>query len=199
MSRVTYANVMSSFAVIMALGGTAYATHKVTGPEVKNGTLTGVDVQNNSLTRKDVRAITGGDVKNGSLRPHDFREGELPAGPRGPQGEQGDKGDPGEPATRLFATVSSAGALRSGTATAATTGGGAYEVTFAQPVNNCSVIGTGGANGLGYESARSVEVWAEAGVALNGSLDPNKVRVFTFDGAGGTAFEASPFSIAVFC
>jgi hypothetical protein len=99
--RLSYANVVATLALFVALGGSSYAAIKITGKNVKNGSLTGADVRNGSLT--------GGDVKNGSLGPADFSgsvrgpQGEV--GPRGPKGdagargEQGQKGDPGVPAT----------------------------------------------------------------------------------------------------
>jgi hypothetical protein len=205
-SHLTYANVMATVAVFVALGGSSYAALKITGKDVKNNSLTGADIKN--LTGKDVKnnSLTGADVRKQSLQADDFMPGQLPAGSPGLKGDPGTKGDKGEPglpgthATALFATVSSGGVLRSGTATAAAIGGaGVYEVTFPQAVNTCSVIASAGVNGLGYESSLAVELWAEAGVALNGTLAPNKVRVFTWSGTGATAAESSPFSIAVFC
>ena len=81
-SRLTYANVMATVAVFIALGGSAYAAIKITGKNVKNGTLTGADVKNNSLTSKDVK----------SLGANDFKGGALPTGPRGPRGLTGPQG-----------------------------------------------------------------------------------------------------------
>jgi hypothetical protein len=194
---------MATVAVFVALGGSSYAALKITSRNVPKDALTGADIKN--LTGKDVKnsSLTGIDVRNASLQADDFIPGQLPAGPPGPKGDTGPKGEagsPGEDATALFATVSSGGVLRSGTATAATPGGaGVYEVTFPQAVNTCSVIAGAGDNGLGYESSLAVEVWAEAGVALDGTLAANKVRVYTYNGAGATNSESSPFSIAVFC
>ena len=42
--RITYANAMATVAVFIALGGSSYAALKVTGRNVKDGTLTGADV-----------------------------------------------------------------------------------------------------------------------------------------------------------
>jgi hypothetical protein len=87
-TRVTYANVMATIAVFIALGGSSYAAVKVTGKNVKDGSLTGKDVKNS--------ALTGVDVKNGSLLAADFGGGQLPAGPQGPKGDTGAKGDKGD-------------------------------------------------------------------------------------------------------
>jgi hypothetical protein len=45
-SRLSYSNVMATIAVFIALGGSSYAAVKVTGTNVKNGSLTGKDVRN---------------------------------------------------------------------------------------------------------------------------------------------------------
>ncbi len=52
--RLTYANVMSTIAVFVALGGTTYAAATITGSDVKNKSLTGKDVKPNSLTGKQI-------------------------------------------------------------------------------------------------------------------------------------------------
>jgi hypothetical protein len=87
--HLTYANVMATVAVFVALGGSSYAAGKITGKQVANSSLTGRDVKNSSLTSAD--------VKNRSLRAVDFKPGQLPAGATGPQGPQGPQGNPGAP------------------------------------------------------------------------------------------------------
>jgi hypothetical protein len=47
--RLTYANVMATLAVFVALGGTSYAALTVTGRNVKNGSLTFRDVRRDTL------------------------------------------------------------------------------------------------------------------------------------------------------
>jgi hypothetical protein len=86
--RVTYANVMSTIAVFLALGGTSYAAWTLTGRDIANESLTGADVRNGSLTSLD--------VKNGSLIAADFRKGVLKRGPRGVRGVQGEQGPVGD-------------------------------------------------------------------------------------------------------
>ena len=104
-SHLTYANVMATVAVFVALGGSSYAAIKVTGKDVPKDALTGADiknltgkdVRNNSLTGADVKNLTSGDVANGRLLAEDFAAGQLPAGGQGPKGEQGLTGEPGPP------------------------------------------------------------------------------------------------------
>ena len=80
-SRLTYANVMATAAVFIALGGTSIAASSVIirkSSEVKDGVLTGGDVKNSSLTGKD--------IKDHSLSPSDFNRSVVgPPGADGPQ------------------------------------------------------------------------------------------------------------------
>ena len=85
--RLSYANVMATMAVFIALGGSSYAALTVTSRTVKNNSLKSVDIRNNSIKSVDVR--------NRSLLAKDFRPGQLPAGAPGPQGPKGDPGLPG--------------------------------------------------------------------------------------------------------
>lgn len=52
--RLTYANVMATIALFIALGGTTYAAVTITGRDVKDGSLTGKDVKRNSLTGRQI-------------------------------------------------------------------------------------------------------------------------------------------------
>ena len=72
--KLSYANVMATVAVFLALGGSSYAAIKITGRNVKDGSLTSADIKDRSLLGKD------------------FKPGQLPAGARGPQGATGSPG-----------------------------------------------------------------------------------------------------------
>lgn len=87
--HLSYANVMATIAVFVGLGGSSYAALRITGKQVKNGSLTAADIRNSSLTTSDIR--------NRSLLARDFRSGQLPRGPQGPQGPQGLQGPQGTP------------------------------------------------------------------------------------------------------
>ena len=84
-SRLSYANVMATVAVFIALGGSSYAAIKITGRNVPDGTLTGKDLKNTSVKSADVSGLTS----------RDFRAGQLPAGPQGPKGDAGAAGPAG--------------------------------------------------------------------------------------------------------
>jgi hypothetical protein len=98
-SRLTYANVVASLALFIALGGGAYAATKLPKNSVGNQQL------------KD-DAVDGDKVEDRSLTAKDFKKSSLPKGDQGPAGLQGatgpqaapglpgsagDKGDQGAP------------------------------------------------------------------------------------------------------
>ncbi len=81
--RLTYANVIATVALFLALGGaTAFAASTL---------------GKNSVGTKQLKknAVTGAKVKDGSLLAGDFKAGQLPAGERGPQGAPGAPGAAG--------------------------------------------------------------------------------------------------------
>ena len=105
-SGLTYANVMSTLAMFLALGGVSYAAvqlprnsvgsahlkkNAVTNGKIKKGTITGAKIKKGT--------ITGAKVKDGSLTAADFKT--LPtgvvgvAGPTGPAGPAGAAGAEG--------------------------------------------------------------------------------------------------------
>lgn len=66
-SRLTYANVMATIAVLLALtGGTAGAARLITGVNVKNESLTGRDVKNGSLKSIDIDTATRASLTDSS-------------------------------------------------------------------------------------------------------------------------------------
>ena len=92
-SRLTYANVMASLAMFIALGGSSYAAVKlsknsVKSPHIKNGQVKNADLGGN--------AVTTNKVKDGTLLSTDFKPGQLVAGAPGPAGAAGAKGDKGD-------------------------------------------------------------------------------------------------------
>jgi len=78
-SRLTYANVMATVAVFVALGGSSYAALHITGGQIANNTVRSKDLRNNDVRGKDVRrgTLTGADVKDESLAGKDLRESTL--------------------------------------------------------------------------------------------------------------------------
>jgi hypothetical protein len=77
--RLSYANVIATLALFLALGGISWAAF---------------NLPNNSVGTRNLKrnAVTSPKVKNHSLRKVDFRDGQLPAGARGPTGPSGPAG-----------------------------------------------------------------------------------------------------------
>lgn len=85
--RLTYANVMSSIAVFLVLGGGA----AIAAGQLGKNSVGSKQLKKNAVTTAKIKngAVTGAKVKAGSLAASDFAAGQLPAGPKG------EKGDPG--------------------------------------------------------------------------------------------------------
>jgi hypothetical protein len=198
--RLTYANVASTLALVIAVGGgSAYAAqtigrsdiryHAVTGSKLAKNAVTASKVRNSALSGKDLRdgSVTTADVANGSLQAIDFAAGQLP------KGEKGDKGDPGTPATALHGAVPSTGVLASPRGiTVAPQGAlsdGVFVATFGQDINTCTVVASLGGADSGTVTAQPN---GDATAAAR-----RQVTIRTFDDAGTPA--PRPFNFAVFC
>ncbi len=80
-SYLTYANVMATVAVFVALGGTTYAvaTGSIDGGAIKNNTVRSKDIRNNDVTTRDLKdnSARGADVSDDSLTGDDVLESSL--------------------------------------------------------------------------------------------------------------------------
>jgi hypothetical protein len=94
-----YANVTSTMALVVALGGTSYAA--VTLPKNSVGSA---QIKRNGVASSDIRgnAVTSAKVKNGSLLATDFKAGQIPAGKQGPAGAAGAAGGTGAAGSSIF-------------------------------------------------------------------------------------------------
>jgi hypothetical protein len=54
-SRLTYANVMSTLAVFIALGGSSYAAFTINGSSIKNRSISAQKLRHNTLTGREIR------------------------------------------------------------------------------------------------------------------------------------------------
>jgi hypothetical protein len=107
--RLTYANIIATGALFVALGGSSYAA--LTLPRDSVGTK---QIRRHAVAKSDLRrgAVTTDKVKNSSLRVVDFAPETRSAltGPRGPEGPRG------LAATTFRATIDSAGTPVAGNA-----------------------------------------------------------------------------------
>jgi hypothetical protein len=54
-ARLTYANVVATLALFLALGGSAYAVSQITSKQVKNRSLKGIDLRKDTLTGNEIK------------------------------------------------------------------------------------------------------------------------------------------------
>src|SRR5512133_2554683 len=54
-SRLTYANVMSTLAVFIALGGSSYAAFTIDGSSIKNRSIPARKLRHNALTGREIK------------------------------------------------------------------------------------------------------------------------------------------------
>jgi hypothetical protein len=100
----TYANVMATLAVFVALGGSSYAAVTLSQNSVKSRHIGKGQVRKSDIARN---AVTSSQIRDGSLLAQDFKAGQLgtgasgttgptgPAGPAGPSGPAGPAGPSG--------------------------------------------------------------------------------------------------------
>jgi hypothetical protein len=184
-AKLSYANVMATIAVFIALGGSSYAAVRMTGKDVKDGTLTGKDVKNRSLGQKElsrraVRSLTGR---------------------RGPRGLQG---VPGAPATRLWAVVNSDGTLRRGSGVVGVSAQGSAAnpyivVAFDRDVSGCAHVVSLTYDRDGHANTGEIA----AGPTTAPSVQANSVTVQGFESEGYVPPLSPPvnkdFTLAVLC
>jgi hypothetical protein len=144
--KLSFANVTSMMALMIALGGTSYAAitlphNSVGSSQIKTGGVHSSDLASN--------AVTSGKVKNGTLLSKDFKAGQIPAGATGPTGATGPAGAKGATgSTGAAGTPGATGALgavtaRSFTATADMTNNQKASYTASCPAGQ-QAIGGGG-------------------------------------------------------
>ena len=193
--KLTYANLMATIAVFIALGGSSYAAVRMTGKDVKDGTLTGRDVRSGTLTGKD--------IKNRSLGQKELSRRAVRS-LRGRIGPQGPQGVPGEPATRLWAVVNSDGTLRRGSGVVGVSAEGPESnpyilVRFDRDVSNCAHVVSLTYDRGGHANTGEIA----AGPTTDPSVQPNSVTVQGFDSGGYVPPLEPPenkdFALAVLC
>jgi hypothetical protein len=186
--RLTYANVMATVAVFIALGGASYAAtqlpkHSVGTKQLRNG------------------AVTYGKIaKSASKRL------------AGATGATGPQGVAGAPATKLYAQVKMDGTINASSpgVTSAKNGSskGLYLVNFGQDITHCAAIamqgalpvfGEPGANTGRTRGSALVDIDGPGFTFSNGYPSADTVEVETYEGPAGSTAQYSAFYIAVFC
>jgi hypothetical protein len=172
--HLSYANVMATIGVFLALGGASYAAIKL---------------PKNSVGSKQIKdgAVSSADIKNHSIKAGDFKGGL-------PRGEQGPKGDPGPAAAKYWARIkgTTAGVISSsGGITVTRAAGGNASVTFPEDVSNCAVALTVAGSAAGRDIRRTS--------ASSGKTIVVNTWIWTNVSTGAVETTTDAFDIAVFC
>jgi hypothetical protein len=223
--RLTYANVMSSLAVFLILGGaTAFAAVKKVGPNeikansIKTGKIVKEAVKAGKLAKNAVienkiadgavttnkladNAVTTPKIANDAVTGEKVNESTLGEVPNAANAQKlgGQSPSAFQPSIR-WALVTAAGAIvRQSGGIAVSGGGGIYEVNFGANVSNGTIISNEVDNG---STGGSVAVMSclDSGKASFGVCsaagNPNVVKIVTTD-AGAVGASAQPFYVAV--
>ena len=188
-THLSYANVMATVAVFVALGGTSYAV---------------TQLPRNSVGPKQIRsaAVGASELRTGAVRSRDVRDRsvalrDIAPGARrslrGQAGATGPQGPPGPTVATLSAAVTPEGrfARSRGTSADATThsiASGVYKIDFDRDISACYVlatIATTRGNGTGGEITTEIGPEARSVTVRTGNSD-------------GTAADL-PFHVAVVC
>lgn len=186
--RITYANVISSMALFIALGGTSYAL------TVPRNSVGAKQIRGGAVGASEVRtgAIRSGEVKDRSVAVRDLSTSARRAlrGPTGATGGPGPAGPPGPSGVTYKAAVNSGGTKVRGDGRSSNRLPNEFMVEFERSVDDCvstATLATVEGGGTETPPAGRITVARENGRAL----------VRTYD-AGGTA-EFLPFHLIVAC
>jgi hypothetical protein len=175
-SRVTYANVMATIAVFIALGGTGYAAftlpkNSVGTKQLKTGAVRSKDIHNRTIRLSDVSRSARKSLK----------------------GQTGAQGPAGADGTALRAAVSSGGVAAAGNSTtvAHVSGTNVYGVQFGKNTAACVATATLAA----VQAGPTLEQPEPGRVTVEAKADRVDVKTFA---ANGTPRE-QPFNVAVSC
>lgn len=181
--RLTYANVMATVAVFLALGGGAYAAAKlprnsVGAKQLRTGSVGRSELHKGSVGRSELRkgAVRSRAVKDGNLGVRDLST----KAQESLRGQQGPPGAPGAAGTAFHAVITSGGDPASGNATGIqhAAGSNEYLVRFDGDLSACAAtatLGTTASEGGAAAPAGRITV----GLAQGGVL------VRTYDVGGG--------------
>lgn len=185
--RLTYANVIATLALFVALGGSSYAAIRLGDDSVTSRNIAKGQVKASDIGKG---AVTSAKVKDASLLATDFAAGQLPAGatgqpgargPEGPRGERGLQGAPGLSGLEKVVGISATDSVSPKLATAkCPTGkvaiGTGYDIEGGKepsvaPNGLANVIAdTVESSGAGSESFVIVEAWEEEPTALTWAI-----------------------------
>src|SRR4051794_8124484 len=180
-TRITYANVVATLALFVALGGTSYAVKQLGSGDIRDNSIRSRDVRDNSLG--------SGDIHNGSLARRDFKRSQLPkgrpgkAGRRGPRGLRGKTGKTGKRGKTGAAGVSGTTVVSTDTARDSNNKGATAQCPSGRrALGGGATLKTGppGAIALATSapSGSSATGWRASGLEIAGTLEPWQLTVY---------------------
>lgn len=171
--HISYANVMATLAVFIALGGSAYAVsqlprNSVGATQIKRNAVGASEIRDRSVKLGDLAVAT-----RASLR--------------------GAKGDQGPAGVTYHAAVNSGGAAVRGNATGFTHQGGSglYTLAFGRDVSTCEATATLAA----VHNGPALEQPTPGRITVGGEATNVAVRTFDVDGS----VKDQPFNVIVVC
>jgi hypothetical protein len=193
--RLSYANVMATIAVFIALGGSAYAAtqlkkNSVGAKQLKSGAVTSAKIKNEAVSTEKIKngAITSSKLANGSVGGAQLKPNSI----IGANVQNGSLTGAQINASTLGTVPAATRATSAKEATSAATANKAKEATSAVSANNSEQLGGIGPTGFIQGSGsivRGFESTSSPGSTLLMTL-PNlgEVRVDCFEGKNRVAF-----------
>jgi hypothetical protein len=189
-THLSYANVMATAAVFIALGGTSYAVtqlpkNSVGSKQIRSGAVGASEIRTGAVRSKDIRdrSVALKDISKAA-------RGSL----RGQTGATGPQGPPGVGVTTLAAAVTAEGRyIRSKGTTAdgtSHTSSGVYKLDFNRDLSSCYVAATIAST---RGNTASGEIAAEIGTGANAQ------SVFVRTGESNGAAADLPFHLLLSC
>ena len=76
---------VSTAALMVALGGTSYAALKIDSSDIKDNSVKSSDIKDKTIKSRDIKkgGVKSSDVRDASLQAKDFKPGQIPTGPAG--------------------------------------------------------------------------------------------------------------------
>ena len=181
--NLSYANVVATLALFVALGGTGYAALKLPRDSVGPAQIRSKAVGNSELQS---RAVNSRVIRNRSIRLPDISTSARSS-------LKGEQGPPGAPAMTFRAAVSSGGVAALGNARSVQhiSGSNEYRIDFGSNPSACITTAT-----LAAVQAGPVLEQPQAG-RITVSRDGSRVLVKTFAASGSPAEQ--PFHLALGC
>jgi hypothetical protein len=183
-ARMTYANVMATIAVFVALGGSSYAAIKlprnsVGASQIRSGAVRSSEIKDRSIRTSDL-ATSARSLLRGQT------------GAQGPAGAQGATGPQGPAGPTYWAAVDSGGGRARGTATQSNhdPDTGVYHLRFARDVSSCGAA-------VSLASVPGGAVADPPAGRATVSPEPGGILIRTYDVDGSV--RDLPFNVVIAC